>query len=34
MNAPTHETRFAVLAVAIIVALVFGLAFAGSGPCW
>ena len=34
MKAPTHESGFAVLAIAIIVALVLGLAFAGSGPCW
>ena len=34
MKALTHESGFAVLAIAAIAALVIGLALAGSGSCW
>jgi hypothetical protein len=34
MEAPKQESGFAVLAIAIIAALVLGLALAGSGACW
>lgn len=34
MKTLTHESAFAVLAIAAVAALILGLALAGSGTCW